>query len=232
MNTNKPHIVLIDPHGTVFDYAVDSQTLASVFTQLQTMGERMPQPMLKPEYLTVPDAQPAPIVEPEPEPNVPDITPLYESGDWTLYHGLTDGMVEIAFADKPDFPVREELRRAGYRWNAKTRRWYGRQDNLPAQYWRQPVQKTGTDDTELVEDMGLDIPAFGERCGTVTIDKPLSNLPAPGTVVRLTGGYDEPSIARGDPIEDCTVEDPPKTEDKPQKDDEAFLSSLKDLFGS
>lgn len=58
---------------------------------------------------------------------------------------------------------------------------------------------------------------------------PPQDKPAPDNVVRLTGGSDEPSIARGDDWQDCVVETP---ENPSEPDNAAFMTSLNSLFKS
>ncbi len=227
---NQAHIVLIDTHGAIIDYRVDAETLASIFTQLQATGERMTFPVIRSEYLKVETPKPvAPVAEPEPEVTDP-MAPVYSGAWWRVFNGAHIGWLEVEFDSKPIPYIRQELKDNGYRWNPKAERWYGPEDRLP-------VWLTGAEDikdpepVEVIEADPLDdiptIGSSGSRCKPVTFDQPVSTLPDPGTVVRLTGGFDEPSIARGDSWTDSIVED---SGNEPAADDDAFLASLNDLF--
>ena len=230
---NQAHIVLIDTHGAIIDYRVDAETLASIFTQLQATGERMTFPVIRSEYLKVETPKPvAPVAEPEPE--VPDVTPKYVGSYWRVFHGLVAGWLEVEFDSKPIPYVRQELKDNGYRWNPRAERWYGPEDRLPV--WLagaedikdpEPVEVVEPEVVDPLDDIPT-IGGSGSRCKPVTFDQPVSTLPDPGAVVRLTGGFDEPSIARGDSWTDSIVED---SGDEPSADDDAaFLASLNDLF--
>ena len=216
-----PHIILIDTHGAVIDYSVDTDTLSHVFTLLQTNGSRQNYPVIKPEYLTTePETT---VSQPGPKPRLGDIPPLAEGDGWRLYEGLSAEYVEIEWDEKPSLDVRNELKLHGFRWAAKSGRWYGKMTRIPAHYFCTPGMHTPKPD---IKD---EIPAFVEppKAPDVRVATPTQDRPVPGQVIRLTGAQDEPSVARGDDWQDCVVEEPEKPS---ETGDAAFMASLSNLF--
>ncbi len=230
----KAHIILLDPHGTILDYTADTECLAAVFNVLLQYGAELQKTT---RQNTTPET---PLVD-EPDAPIAELVDNVHEPTHRVYEGTKDGYIEVEFDDKPAYEWRQDLRSAGFRWNRDTARWYGETRMAPnwvalskpkriaemeaRAHWAAPVNKPVT--VEPV-DLDTDIPSItaqGPRCKPVEPATPVRDLPAPGTVVRLTGGFDEPSIARGDSIADSTVDEADTT-----GDDDPFLASLNELF--